>query len=464
MHPLRFGTDGWRARVGEEFDEVSVARIADAAGELFSRQAPGARVVVGYDTRPDSAGCARIAAETLAGHGLDAVLAATFCPTPAVAWTVAHDGAAYGGLVITASHASAEFNGVKVRMADGGVSPVEFTDALEETLPREPSGLTGAVREADVMTPYLDALRAFVDADVIAGANLRVVVDPMYGAARGHFAGLLRELGVDVVELHGEPLDDFGGLVPEPAEPWTSDCRRAVVEAGACAGLVLDGDAARVCAVDEHGRYVSSHQLIALLLGLLVEHQGRTGRVVITTPSSVLVRRQAARLGCPLTVTPVGFRWIRAEMARGDVLLGGEESGGVGIPAHVCERDGMLVHLLLCELMARTGKTLGQLVDTLEDKVGHMDYGRRDLQMDPASLQMFRNVLPGLNPQSVAGMRPVSVDHADGLRLGFADESWLLLRPSGSDALVRVYAEAATVLERDALLEDGCAIARGELG
>lgn len=459
---IRFGTDGWRARVGDGFDETAVVRVADALGELLCAQG-GRKVVVGYDTRQTSAPCAAAAASALAGRGLDVVLASTFCPTPALAWTVAHDDDASAGLMVTASHASADYNGVKIRMADGGVPTRQLIGALEERLRPEPLGLSGPVRRLDVMGPYLEALQGMVDARAIAGAAPHVVVDPLYGAARGHLADMLRRLGAQVSEVHGEPSADFGGLVPASWEAWLADCRAVVRESGASAGFVLDGDAARVCAVDENGRYVTSQQLMALILQLFAEMEHMSGRVVITSPCSVLVRRQAARLGCPLTVTPVGFSWIRAEMAKGDVLIGGEESGGIGIPAHVCERDGMLAHLLVCDLMARTGKTLGRLVDDLEDKVGHMDYGRRDVQMDAASLQMFRNILPGLCPQTVAGMRPVSVDHAEGLRLGFADDAWLMLRASGTNALVRVYAEAPTVLERDALLDEGCALARGEL-
>ena len=227
------------------------------------------------------------------------------------------------------------------------------------------------------------------------------------------------------------------------------------------AGIVVDGDGDRIGAIDESGRLLSAHTVIALVLGALAR-AGKTGRVVVTTSGSVLVRRQAARLGCPVTETPIGFKWVYGEMLKGGVLLGGEESGGIGIPDHLMERDGLYVALLLCELMAKTGKTLGRLAEDLADQVGHMEYGRRDLRLDGASLQMFLNMLPGLNPQRVAGMRPVEVSHKDGLRLRFADDSWLLVRPSGTEPLIRVYAEAPTVVARDALLDAGCAMAMGE--
>ena len=462
MDPIRFGTDGWRARYGEGYTEDNVVRVTDAVARTFARKYPEGTIVVGYDTRRDGKRFAELAAGVLAGYGFDVKLSDSFCPTPAISWNVAHDPAAVGGVVLTASHGSGAYNGLKVRMEDGGASPKEFTDAVEAAVVPHPTDLRGAFETVDLMTPYLDNLASLVDADVIRGAGLTVVHDALFGASRTWAARLLGELGVNVVELHGEEDPDFGNLSPEPIEPWVAACERAVVESGASAGFANDGDADRIGAVDENGRFVSAHKLTALVLDALVERTGVKGRVVITSSGSVLVRRQAARLGCPLTVVPVGFKWIYKEMLKGDVILGGEESGGIGIPRYMPERDGLLVMLIVCELMARKGKTLGQLVESLEDKVGRMEYGRRDLSLDSTLLQMFQNVLPGLNPQQIAGMRPVEVSHTDGLRLGFADESWLLVRPSGTEPVVRVYAEAPSVEVRDALLDAGCALAQGE--
>ena len=462
MEAIHCGVDGWRAHYDEGFCEENVARIADAAGRLLSEARPGAAVVVGFDTRRDGEALARTTAEILAAHGLRALLSTQPCPQAALSWFAARHDEVAGALMVTGGHASSDANGVRLRMADGGACDRAFYDALEAAVPPEPPAARAACESVDVVTPYLDDLISLVDADALRSSGLTIVHDPMYGTSRGLLARALGRLGVTVTEVRGEADPLFGGIRPDPIEPWVSDCQRAVVERGASLGLANDTNAARTGAVDESGLYVSIHKIAALLLDLLVGYRRQTGRVVITTPGSVLVRRQAARLGCPLTVAPVGFPRVYAEMRRGDVLLGGEETGGISIPSHLCERDGLLVDLLLCELVARSHKPLGTLVAELEDRVGHMDYGRRDLQLDPASLQMFRNMLPGLNPQSVAGMRPVDVDHTDGLRLGFADDAWLLLRPSGSEQLVRVYAEASTLLERDALLDAGCAIARGD--
>ena len=268
---------------------------------------------------------------------------------------------------------------------------------------------------------------------------------------------------MEAAEIHNGCGPDFEGLTPEPVEPYTAACQRMVVQSEAHAGLLNDGDSDRIGAVDENGNVVSPHKIIALILGALVNLKGQSGRVVITTSGSSLVRREASLLGCPLTETPIGFKWIYGEMLKGDVLLGGEESGGIGIPGHLLERDGLYIALLLCELMAQTRKTLGQLVLSLEDHVGHMEYGRRDLRIDSVSLQMFQNVLPGLNPQVISGMRPVEVSHKDGLRLRFADESWLLVRPSGTEPVVRVYAEGPTMASLESLLNDGCALVLGDV-
>ncbi len=461
MDAIRFGTDGWRARYGAGFNDENVVRVADAVARMLARSYPAGTIYVGYDTRRDGRHYAELVASVVAGFGFDAVLSDSFCPAPAVSWTVANDPSAVGGLLVTGSHGSADFNGIKLRMADGGAAPKECTDAIEALVSSDSSVDPGPFRTADITGPYLEHLRRLVDADAIRDARLKIVCDPMYGASRGYLVRLLRSLGVEAAEIHNEPLEDFGGIVPEPVEPWSSACSQMVVDGEAHAGLLIDGGGDRVGAVDEQGRPVSAQKIIALVLGSLVRFKGQAGRVVITTSGSTLVRREAAMLGCPVTETPIGFKWIYGEMLKGDVLLGAEESGGIGIAAHLLERDGLYAALLLCELMARTGKKLGELVEALEDRVGCMEYGRRDLRVDGASLQMFQNVLPGLNPQSIAGMRPVDVSHKDGLRLIFADDSWLLLRPSGTEPLVRVYAEAPTREGLEALLDGGCSIVMG---
>lgn len=460
MGQIRFGTDGWRARYDGDFTEENVARVAGAVARVLARSNPCGTLYIGYDTRRDARAYAELAAAAAAGEGLSVVLSDSFCPTPALGWTVARDPEAVGGLMLTASHNPDEYGGVKVRMSDGGASPKDFTDAIELELAPYAPPAPGGFETSDIMGAYLADLKGLVDASAIDAARLKAVVDPLAGASKGYLAGVLREAGVEAAEIaDGTPVPDATAPIQaDPATPWAATCQNAVLGTGSQVGFVVDADGDRLGAVDENGRLLSSHETIAIVLESLVRG-GKTGRVITTTSGSALVRRQAARFGCPLTVTPVGFKWVYAEMLKGDVLLGGEESGGIGVPAHLLERDGLYTALILCETMAKTGKTLAELVQDLEREIGPMRYARRDIKLDGASLQMFLNMLPGLNPQEVAGMRPVSVSHVDGLRLSFADDSWLLVRPSGTEPLIRVYAEAPTGEQRDALLAEGSAIA-----
>jgi len=457
MNSIRFGTDGWRGAYQRSFTPQNVVRAATAAAQAFAHKNPRGTLYVGYGARPQSKQLAEFAAAAAAGTGLDVALADAPCPAPALGWTISQDPNALGGFMLTSSHNLPGQGCFKLRMADGGTCLREFTDAVELQVRNAETPGAGPVRAFDATSDYLAHLKCLVDVEAIRAARLKVVVDPMHGAAKGHLARLLRELGVEVAEIDNSPLPSDDGQWPEMVSPWTDSCKNVVVQSAACMGILCDGDGDRVGACDERGTLLGAHKIIALILESLVR-SGKTGRVVTPFSGSALVRRQAARLGCPVTETSIGFKWIHGEMLKGDVLLGGEEFGGIAIPSHLCERDGFYVALLLCELMAKAGTRLSGLVEQLEAQIGYMEYERRDIRLDAVSLQMFLNILPGLNPKLVAGMQPVEVSHKDGLRLGFADGSWLLVRPSGTEPVMRVYAEAPTANERDALLDAGCAL------
>lgn len=458
---IHFQEDGWRARTDGDFTEENVVRIADAAGAYWGRKSPGDMVYVCYDARPHAEEFARIAARTLAAHGVAAVLSDRVAPTPALTWAVSRNDRVCGGFAVTGSHYPYDYLGVKLCNADGGTGCPDFIEEIERLIEPEGAELRDHYSLKDFVTPYFDYLSTLVDGDAIAAARLRVVYDPMYGASRTYMPQLLGALGVEVEEIHGANEDAWGELRPEPIEPWVDDCEQAVVEYAAHAGLINDGDAARVGAVDEGGNYVSPQKIMALTLGHLIVNRGMTGRVVVNQATSVLARRVAQSLGCKVTVRPIGFAYIYEEMQKGGVLLGGEGSGGFAIPAHVAERDGLLVNVLLCELMAMTGKKLGELVSELEMAFGKLWYGRRDLRIQAEQVEMLRTMMPGLNPERVGGRKPVAVSHMDGLRFEFEDESWLLLRPSANEAVVRVYAEAPSIEWRDELLDAGADIAKG---
>ncbi len=457
---VHFGTDGWRERVDEGFDDENVVRVADAIGRVWSAVRGGSTVYVGYDTRAGAARFARLAGEVIASHGLTVAVSDAPCPTPALSWAVSHDDAACGGVMFTASHNPEEYQGIKIRMADGGAAPKEFTDEVELAVAPDPTPSRGSVSFRDIVSPYLEALSGLVDAGAISRAGISVVHDPMYGATCSCLRKVLGRCGVPVDEIHADAGNGFHDLHPEPIEPWVDECEQRVVSSSASVGLVNDGAGERLGVVDERGRFVAPHKILSLVIGHLVENRGMRGRVVVTAPTSSIVVRQAERLGCPVNVVPVGFKWIYGQMKRGDVLIGGEESGGFGVPAHMYERDGLANALLLCELLATAGKSLGTLVDELEQAVGRMYYARRDLRIPIEIIEVLKNLLPGMNPPEVAGKVPVEVSHKDGVRLAFEDGSWVMVRASGTEPVVRVYAEAPDIPTRDALLAAACDLVR----
>lgn len=459
---IHLSADGWCVRTDDNAIDDDFCRIADAAGRYWSSAAAGAIVYVAFDTRQDAERLAGFVGRTLAGHGLVAKVSNRFAPTPALSWAVAHDPRACGGIMVTGSHRPYDYIGVRIYTADGVSATREVSDELELLIDPEPATVFGGVQRCDIVTPYLDALYASVNGEAIARANLSVVYDALYGAGQTYFPMVLGALGVNVTEIHGELCDKASDVHPEPIEPWVDDCERAVVEQEAHVGFITDGDADRVSAVDERGRYISPRMIATLVLKHLVEHRGMQGRVVLGVAASTLTRRVAKALGCRVAMKPTGFEHIYKEALKGDVLLGSEGRTGLCIPSYMIERDGLHVALLLCELIAQEGKSLAQIVDDIEAMYGAMSYTMRDLRVENEVSEIFRTMLPGLNPQNVAGYQPVAVSHMDGLRLEFDDESWLLLRPSRMEPVVRVYAEAPSVQKRDELLEAGCEIARGE--
>ncbi|MEG0217144.1 MAG: phosphoglucosamine mutase [Raoultibacter sp.] len=458
---IHFGTDGWRAIIGEDFTDENLARTIAAAARIFKEQrasdpalAGCDTLIVGHDCRLDAHSYSQLAAGVAAAEGFTVKLSNDFCPTPCLCFSVARDPRAIGGIMLTSSHNPAEYLGVKLRMADGGASSQEFTDRVEAVLPDQAPTARGAFEEVDLITPYLEALKQRVDGEAIAAAHLRVVVDPLYGAGRGHLAGLLRDLGVEVCEINNAADPTFDGLHPEPIPPWIDRGLAKVVELGFDACFINDGDADRIGAGDEHGNFVNPHRIITLLVAHLVEDKGLHGRVVSTITASALLARQCKRLGLELTSTPVGFKWIYAEMGKGDVMLGGEESGGIGIPSHVMERDGLLMALLLVETMAQRHMSLGQLVQDMCDTLGTLEFARRGLSITEEQMQHFRTeIVPNCSKQAFCGKQVVAVDRRDGVKFSLENDAWVMMRPSGTEPLVRIYAEAATMEEVEALLE-----------
>lgn len=461
MADIHFGTDGWRAIIGEDFTPDNLNRVVAAAARIFKEEAVAAgrdadapgTLIVGHDCRQDAHAYAELAAQVAAGEGFNVLLTEDYCPTPTLCWSVAHNDDAVGGIMLTSSHNPAEYLGVKLRMADGGASPAEFTDRVEAVLPPEPTDILGPFQTADLMTDYLAALRELVDVEAIRGANLRVVCDPLYGAGRHYLAGLLRDMGVEVVEIHNAEDPTFAGLHPEPIQPWVDEGLAKVGELGYDALFINDGDADRIAAGDSRGNYVNAHRIITLLTKHMVD-RGETGRVVSTVTASAMLDRMCRKLGLELVSTPVGFKWIYGEMEKGGVMIGGEESGGIGLPDHVKERDGLLMALLLTECMAQSGKDLGTIIDEMLADIGRLEFARRGLSITDEQMARFRaETVPTYTADEIAGKRVLDVDRRDGVKLLLEGDAWVMMRPSGTEPLVRIYAEAATTDEVNELLD-----------
>ena len=461
MADIHFGTDGWRAIIGEDFTPDNLNRVVAAAARIFKEEAVAAgrdadapgTLIVGHDCRQDAHAYAELAAQAAAGEGFNVLLTEDYCPTPTLCWSVAHNDDAVGGIMLTSSHNPAEYLGVKLRMADGGASPAEFTDRVEAVLPPEPTDILGPFQTADLMTDYLAALRELVDVEAIRGANLRVVCDPLYGAGRHYLADLLRDMGVEVVEIHNAEDPTFAGLHPEPIQPWVDEGLAKVGELGYDALFINDGDADRIAAGDSRGNYVNAHRIITLLTKHMVD-RGETGRVVSTVTASAMLDRMCRKLGLELVSTPVGFKWIYGEMEKGGVMIGGEESGGIGLPDHVKERDGLLMALLLTECMAQSGKDLGAIIDEMLADIGRLEFARRGLSITDEQMARFRaETVPAYTADEIAGKRVLDVDRRDGVKLLLEGDAWVMMRPSGTEPLVRIYAEAATTDEVNELLD-----------
>ena len=460
MNVINFTGDAWEARVGDGDPYEDALRIADAVGELAHELNPDARVYVGFDSRSLSRSLAPEMAEVVAGHGITCYVSDACCPSCVLAEAVRLDSKAIGGIMLTAGNKPADYFGIRVCMADGSPATSGDTDVLESHVVPELPSARGEAEPVDLMTRYLERTSGFIDGYAIAVQTPLVVCDPMYGSMCGHAARLLGSLGARVIEIHADDEDDFGGLHPDAAEPWIDECEQVVGDQGAAWGVAIDGAGERIALIDELGRYVTPHKMLALIMGYLVRERGITGRMVVPIFVSSVVRRQAARLGLQLTVTPAGYMWMREEMLAGNVVCAGDALGGVGIPALGLERDALAAAAVLADCIARDGRPLSVISDALDEELGRMYYGRREVRMGAGAIQMLRNYLPGLNPAEMAGMKAVSVSHSAGsLRVELEGDAWVLVRPSASSPTALVCAEAPTKTDRDALLDAGAALA-----
>jgi phosphomannomutase len=465
--PIRFGTDGWRAVIADGFTFDNVARVAQAYADFVLRQhtknGPPA-VVVGYDRRFLSEHFAEQVSCILSGNRISVSLFDRDVPTPLVSWAVRERGAA-GGVVITASHNPATFNGFKLKAAWGGSATPETTAAVEALLDESPAVSTSPAAcsrdalEAETES-YRHQLAALVDLERLRSSGARVVVDPMHGTGGRWVESFLGGGSLTVETIRAERDALFGGVAPEPIDRNLGPLKNRVSETRALVGLATDGDADRVGAVSELGVTMTMHEVVPVLLLHLARRRGMTGGVVRTFSQSVLLKRIAAAHGLPLYETPIGFKYIADLMLRDDILMGAEESGGIGVRGHIPERDGILNSLLFLEAVVSSGKTPCELVTQVHREFGEFYFNRRDLHTEVERGQALVNSLAARPPATVEGHEVTSVETLDGTKLLFRDESWLLFRQSGTEPVLRIYSEATSVEKREALLDYGARLAQ----
>jgi phosphomannomutase len=466
MAAIKFGTDGWRARIAEDFTFANVEAVTQALVDYLKTQNTSGelRTVVGYDRRFASELFARRAAEVLAGNGVAVDLFATDVPTPLVSFEVKRRGLD-GGVMITASHNPPDFNGFKFKAPYGGSATPAITDRIEKllgaTAPRrlpfddaQRRGLANVIEADGDYRRHVESLVAIND---IRGVDALVIADPMHGTGGRWIETLLAggKIRVETIRADRDPL--FGGVLPEPM-PWSLELTSRVIrERGALMALITDGDADRVGAMDERGEYVNTHQILMILLLHLVRRKGWKGSVARTFSQSVIVRRIAESYGFRLFETPIGFKHIGEIMLdpANDFLVGGEESGGIGVRGHIPERDGIFNCLLLLEAVLAAGKKPSEIVRDIWREFGEFHFERRDLHVSIESGQKLVSDLRENTPNSFAGYKVVNIATLDGTKLIFEDDSWILFRQSGTEPLLRIYCEATSVEKMMKMVDEG---------
>ena len=476
--PIHFGTDGWRAVMSDTFTfhnlRMVTQAIADAvAGGTWcvsSEDHPvdPHKMVVGFDTRFLSDRFAADVARVLAANDFTVYLATADAPTPAISYAV-YNLNAIGGVMITASHNPPRYNGVKLKSACGGSALPEQCREVEvylndnESKARGPNLMEFEHAQAEKrilrfnpIPAYNDHLRKLIDFDIIANNPPRVIIDSMFGSGRGVMRGILQGTGCEVLEIRGEMNPGFGGIHPEPIGRYLGALGGAIGSGHGGFGLATDGDADRIGAMDERGNFVDPHKIMALALRYLVEKRGWSGSVVRTVSTTRMIDRLAARYGLTLHETPVGFNHIADYMMKEDVLIGGEESGGISFKGHIPEGDGVLMGLLIIEMVAAYGTSLYELVNDLLQDVGPAFYERTDLRLKrPVAKAVMTQKLVTQPPTSIGGEGVLEISTTDGVKYIMADGSWLLIRPSGTEPVLRVYAEGRTPEMVKALLGYG---------
>ncbi|MGA2251402.1 phosphoglucomutase/phosphomannomutase family protein [Terracidiphilus sp.] len=467
-HPqIKFGTDGWRGIIADDFTFANVRTAAEAvAAYVHAKEDPAKGLCIGYDTRFGSKAFARTCAEVVAATGIPVLLADRITPTPALSFGVRGRKAA-GGIMITSSHNPAQWNGVKYKAWYGGSGKPSIIAEIESFLgtPVAKAAMPAPITEVNFLPDYLTAIENFADLGLIAKSGMKFAVDSMYGAGGTILSEIFTRIGVEHVQIRGEANPLFPGINPEPIEPHIRALGEAVVAHGCQAGLCTDGDADRIGATDEHGNFVDPHKIFSVLLSWVLKRKGWPGAVTRAFNTTKMLDRIAAKYGRELIEHGIGFKYVCDLMLEREIVMGGEESGGIGFQRHLPERDGLLNALLLANVMAEEGKTLGQLVADLQAEYGEHHYGRIDLRI-PDEIKngaIARAKALKTGDVGFAGMKILRQETLDGVKFYLdnpeaatkpnAAETWILLRASGTEPLMRIYTESTSPENVKKLLE-----------
>jgi len=469
---IKFGTDGWRDIIADGFTFVNARDVTQAICDYIKNHkreisSNRPKLIVGYDTRFLSREFALESALVAVANDIEVYLTDDFVPTPAISFSVV-DMRADGAIIITASHNPPRYNGLKIKASYGGsttpqiIGEIEKQYFINQEIGKKPLTVspltakdTGLLKMFNPKKNYIEHLLKIVDNDIFKSCGLRIGVDPLYGAGQGYLKDALLLLGCDVDEIHGEINPSFGGVNPEPIDKNLEELKKLVVSNRYDVGLALDGDADRIGAIDSEGNFVDSHRIFAVLLKHLAAERGWKGEVVKTVSTTQMIDILAAKFNLPLFETPVGFKYICERMLTKDVLIGGEESGGIGIKNHIPERDGILMSIMLIEAMVTNGKPLKQLIKDLMEEIGYFYYDRLDLSVDAKAKPKILKALDEFEPKIIYGTKVNKISRKDGHKFCLMDGSWLMIRPSGTEAVVRIYAEASGPKKVSDLLSEG---------
>lgn len=467
-NPIKFGTDGWRGIIAADFTFDNV-RICTQGVADYLKQCGLASLglVIGYDTRFASEDFATAAAEVLCGNGIKVYLCPRATPTPIISYGLVSRKAA-GAIIITASHNPGAWNGFKFKTRDGASAPPEVVSELEKNIARifisrdihkmtlGDAAKQGLLEDYDINPIYLKHIGSLVDLKMLRQAEFKVIIDPMYGAGSGYLENVLTGGSISLKEINGERNPIFPGMIrPEPIAANLEKLSHTIRTEGASVGLATDGDADRVGIVDEKGVFLSTLQVFALLCLYLLETRGERGLMVKTITSTSMIYRLGELFNVPVKETKVGFKYIAPLLISENALIGGEESGGYGFRGHVPERDGILASLYFLDLMVKMGKTPSELISYLYSKIGPHYFKRIDLEFLEEKRPLIYNNVKGNTPEELGGVKVIRIDSSDGIRFVLKDGSWLLIRLSGTEPVLRIYSETDSLSRVDNLLELG---------